>query len=320
MNDINESIYASWFKNKDFKYHMINEKNKLITTSFINKIFKNYNLKHKVINLENFQEAMVHISYLERTTITEKTAKILKKVIPISDTDMKTAIKLRTKCYNRLEFLGDAVIHHTLAYYLFHRYENQDQGFLTKLRTKLEKAETLSNLSKKLGLHDYAIIARNIEQSNGRILDVHLTEDIFEAFIGALSEEISHEKCRDFIISIIEKEIDIAELLLYDDNYKDKLMQYFHKQKWKDPKYYEDESQQKSIEIGCQEIRSFTVYIKTVEGKILGKGTGNTKIKAEQNAAYNALIGLNVLNNNDSNNSDYYGSDCSDSDSDFFIQ
>jgi ribonuclease-3 len=302
----NQSLWSTWFKNGDFKNHIINENNIPITKEFIESIFKKYNFKHKVQNLELFQLAMVHISYLDRTTLTEKTAKLLKEVIPISDDMKDLAMPLKKKCYGVLEFRGDAVIHDIIAEYLMNRYPDEDEGFLTKLRTKLERDETLSYLSKKIGLDKYVVIARNIEQSGGRLNNVHLTEDAFESFFGALKNETTYEKCAELLISIIQEEIDIAELINNDDNYKDRLMRAFHKEKWNEPKYIEDKSLQTNIKDGCQEIRSYTTYVQNPDGKIIGVGVGNTKIKSEQNAAYNSLIALNMINDNDSD-SDYYG-------------
>lgn len=311
--------YENFFKDGDFKNHIINEKNIPITVEFIESIFKKYKLKHKVKNLENFQLAMVHISYLNRTTLTEKTAKILKDVIPISDENRLQAMSLQDKCYGRLEYLGDAVIHCIFAEYLFSRYPGENEGFLTNLRAKLEKADSLSELSIKIGLHKYAIVARNIDQCSGRLENTHLTEDIFEAFFGALSLEASYDKCKSLLISIIEAEKDMAEVINIDDNYKDKLMQYFHQMKWNDPKYCEDLSQQKTIKDGCQEIRSYTTYIKNVVGKIIGVGIADSKIKSQQEAAHNALITLGAIKTDD-NTSDYYGEASSqdDEDSDYF--
>ena len=73
----------SMFKDDNFKLHMLNEKNVKITKTFINDIFKKYDISHRVKNLENFQLAMVHISYVNKQTITEKTAKLLKNIDPI---------------------------------------------------------------------------------------------------------------------------------------------------------------------------------------------------------------------------------------------
>ena len=322
ITDINDIKNMNlWFKNGDFKNHILNEKNIPITKKFIENLLKKYGLHHKVINLDNFQLAMVHVSYLERSTIPEKTARLLKDVLPISSEDRKKAMPLKTKDYGRLEFLGDAKLSDVYARYLFDRYENDDEGFLTKLRIELEKDETLSRISKKLGLEKYAIVARNIEQSNGRQSNVHLTEDILEAFIGALSLECSHDECEKFIISIIESEIDIAELISTDNNYKHRLMTFFHKIKWGEPKYHEDVSQRKNSKEGCVEIRSYTTYIKNPSGEIIGVGEGNSKQKSEKNAAYNALILLGDIKEESDNESDYYGELTDnelDSDSDYY--
>lgn len=299
----------SWFKNGDFRYHILNENNIPITIEFINNIFKRYNFKHRVKNLANFQLAMVHVTYLDKEFISEKTAKMLKDIEPISDEDYPDAFPLQPASYGRLEYLGDAVIHHAIADYLYERYENREEGFMTKLRTKLEKAETLSYLAKQLELHKYAIIARNIEKVNGRIYNIHLTEDIFEAFIGALSLETTYEKCKEFIVSVFEAEIDIAELIYHNDNYKDQLMQYFHKLKdprYKEPRYYEDVSQQKIVKNGFNEYKLFTSVVKKGD-EIIGVGVGNSKSKAEQNAAYNALVKLGVIETNSNDENDYYG-------------
>jgi dsRNA-specific ribonuclease len=306
-NNINQNV---WFKNGDFRNHILNEKNIPITENFLNKIFKKYDFDHEVKNLNNFQIALTHVSYLNRTIVKDKTAKLLKDVTPISDNDRKNAMPLQSKDYNTFEYYGDSVIHLILTQYLYKRYPSKDTGFLTKLRTKLEKAETLSYLSKTIGLDKYVVIGRNMEQNNAREVDVHLTEDIFEAFIWALFLESSYEKCNNFLISLIEKEIDFAELINIDDNYKEKIMQYFHKMKWKDPKYIEKKEDRKTNS-NCHEQEFVVCLMEQENDTIIGIGTGNTKAKAEQSAACNALIKLKVYDNNNGNdnNSEYYGSD-----------
>jgi dsRNA-specific ribonuclease len=295
------------FKNNNFKLHILNEKNIPITKEFIESVFKKYDFNHEIQNLENYQLAMIHVSYLNRSTITEKTARLLKDVLPIDDEqiNINNVFPLQEKCYGRLEYKGDAVLHHIIADYLFERYPNEDEGFMTKLRTKLEKCETFSELAKKLGLHKYAIIARNIEQSGGRYNNTHLTEDIFEAFFGALSLECDYKNCSTFFVNIIEKEIDIAELIYVDDNYKDRIMQYFHKMKWPEPKYIEDTKL--SREAKDNEPRIFVIYVKNPMGKIIGVGEGHSKAKAEQLAAFYSLIELGVIKPDQKNDNDYYG-------------
>lgn len=309
-----------WFKDGNFKNHILNEKNIPITEDFINSIFKKYKFKHKVKNLELFQLAMIHVSYLDHPTVIEKTARMLKDVEPISDKHKNSAMPLKNEDYDRLEFLGDAVIHNILAEYLYERYDEEKSGFLTKLRSKLEKDESLSKISKKMGLHKYAVIARNLEQSNGRKDNVHLTEDILEAFMGALRKETTFEECKQFYISIVEKEVDFAELLSVDDNYKHQLMTLFHKLKWsKEPKYYEDVSKRINNKEGCVETRMYTTYVTKAKedgGEIIGIGKGDSMIKSHQNAAYNALVSLGTIqeNNDGDDNCGYFG-EASDDDS-----
>lgn len=270
----------------DFTLHILNEKNKIITEDFINSLFKKFKIKHRVKNLEMYQRAMFHISYLKKNVLTDKTAKLLKDIPPIADSS--GVMPLQDKSYERLEFLGDAVIHHVIAEYLYNRYDDKDEGFLTKLRTKIENKKTLAYLSRRLGLNEYAVFARNIELSGGRMNNISIMEDIFEAFIGALSKEATYELCREFIINIMEKELDIAELINTENNYKEMLMQYFHTMKWPDPIYSTDEI------IGEGTRRKFKMAVKKVNC-VIGTGIGTSKKEGEQNAARMALITYGVL-------------------------
>ena len=89
------------------------------------------------------------------------------------------------KNYERLEFLGDAIIKPIISIYLVERYPYENEGFLSTLRTKIESTNTLSHFFKCLGLHDYILLSQSVEQENGRN-NIHILEDCFEAFIGAL--------------------------------------------------------------------------------------------------------------------------------------
>jgi len=283
------------FKNGDFKNHILNEKNKFITENFINNIFKTYNFSHRVQNLQNYQIAMTHVSYLNKTFLKEKTAKILLDIPPISELDKRNAIPLQQIDYNTFEYYGDSVIHLILTQYLYDRYPSKDTGFLTKLRTKIERAETLSFLSKQLKLHEYVVIGRNMEINNSRENDVHLTEDIFEAFIWAVFLETNFLLCKKLLISILERELDFAEIIKKDENYKEQIMQYFHKMKLQDPKYIENIQHRKTA-VNCHYQEFVINLVEQENGRIIGVGTGNTKIKAEQNAAQNAMEIINKTN------------------------
>ena len=287
--------------NTNVHLYILNEKNKLITEEIIINILQKYGFKYKPKNITNFQRAMIHKSYLHINSCTDKLLKNLKNVSKIEKEVL--AIPLQDFSYERLQFLGDSVIHLIIAMYLFTRYPNEDEGFMTKLRTKLENGDTLSILSKKLELNEYMIIARNIEQLGGRYNNVTILEDIFESFIGALYLEAGFELCKTFIINIIEKEIDITDMIYIENNYKDMLMQHFHTLKWKDPIYHHHQT----IEEGT--IKKFIILVKRKEtDEVLGKGCGTSKKQAEKNAAKNILKSLKILKNEEESDiEDYYG-------------
>jgi ribonuclease-3 len=276
------------FKNNDVKYHILNEKNQYITKRFIESVLSQYNCNHVVKNLDLFQLAMIHISYLEKTSYTDKTLKMIQDTKPIDDgIDVNKIIPLQKDCYGRLEFFGDAVIKNILSNYLYYRYPNEGEGFLTKLRTKIEKSSSLSNLCQIINLHKYAIIARNIEQTNGRITNTKCTEDIFEAFIGALNIDAGFDKTYQFLIDLIENTMDFAEMIDTNDNYKEILMHYFQKQRMGDPKY-----------ITTEKDKNYYTYMKIPSLNIEASSVNKIKVDSEQLCAKQILEKINQNNNN----------------------
>ena len=196
-------------------------------------------------------------------------------------------MELKTESYERIEFLGDSVIRLVMTEYLFKRYEDQQEGFLTRLRTKMENGETLAKISLKLGFGEYVIIGRYYETLNARTENHHILEDLMEGFVGALYLDGGYDICNKFIVNLIEKELDIAEYLHVENNFKDMLLQYYHKLKLNDPLY-------EMIQQNLTEKRVFKMCVKDETG-IKGIGIGTTKKKAEQQAAQNALITYGVI-------------------------
>jgi dsRNA-specific ribonuclease len=285
----------------EYEKYILNEKNQFISKKFIENTLKKYDINHKVQNLDNFKTAFIHTSYLKSQQLTEKFIKLLKEINPISD--KIECIPLQENSYEVLEFLGDAVLHAILAEYLHKRYPDKDQGFLTKLRTKIEKGETLNKFSRILEFNKYAIISRNIELSGGRENNINIMEDIFEAFIGALKLETNYETCQKFVIKLIESEIDFAELNNTDDNYKELLMQYYHKKGYKTTPIYQlintiDEKPRKLFEI----------VVKNPDLIEIGRGIGTSKVSAAQLAAKLALENLGEIKkySEESSDDEYY--------------
>jgi ribonuclease-3 len=87
--------------------------------------------------------------------------------------------------YERIEFLGDALLGMIVANYLYTRFPDQNEGFLSKIRTKIVNGRMLGYLSDKIGFPKFAIISKQVEETGGRN-NFKIMEDIFEAFIGAL--------------------------------------------------------------------------------------------------------------------------------------
>jgi dsRNA-specific ribonuclease len=108
-----------------YEQHVLNEKNKYIDSNFIKGILEDYGLKHKVKNLNNFQLAMIHKSYLKSIQLNEKTIKLMKDVPPLDNKFKKTTLPLQENTYESLEFLGDAVIHLILEHYLYASFSRQ---------------------------------------------------------------------------------------------------------------------------------------------------------------------------------------------------
>ena len=214
-------------------------------------------------------------------------------------------LDLQETSNERLEYLGDAILSATVASYLYERFPNEEEGFMTRIRTKLVNGEMLGSLADKMDLNEHLVISRHVEEKcNGRN-SVKILEDIFESFIGAIyldfnETEVEHPRldfysglgfqiCQVFIISIIEKFVDFSDLILNDYNYKDQLMRYFQQKFKHTPKY-------KEILIeGPPNNRSFTMCVMKNDNTVLAYGKEKTKKKAEQLASKNALINMGII-------------------------
>lgn len=283
---------------------ILNEKNKWITSEFIENMLAKYKVNYKITNLEDFKKATIHTSYLIKSSedfFNSKTKMSFTELDKIDD--VKKAIQLQEESYERLEYLGDSIIHAILAIYFFNRYKNEAEGFMTKLRTKIENGETLYLLTKVIGLNNYVIISRYIEKMGGRENNLHILEDAFEAFMGALYLNAGFDVCRTFMINLMEEEVDFAQILFTETNFKDKLLRYFHQQRWLDPKYFQmDVSGQlhHKLYTVCVKCRKSTLD----DGEIVGTGVASSKKKSEQIAAKNALIFFKVIGESDNVDAD----------------
>ena len=124
----------------------------------------------------------------------------------------------------RLEYLGDAVLSTIVAEYLFNKYPNQDEGFLTKMRSKIVKRKTLNDIADQMGLD--VILS---EYSQGK-MSKSMLGNAFEALIGAIYLEMGYSKCKSYVINnILRQYLDIHNLEEIDDNYKSRLLEWGQK-------------------------------------------------------------------------------------------
>ena len=179
-----------------------------------------------------------------------------------------------TESFETLEFMGDSVLGFVITKFLFDKYEEKQEGFLTKARTKLVRSETLAAIATKLGLNNLIIMdekgLRNGWNNNPNIL-----EDAFEALVGAIYMDLGLLHAKEFILRIYTnpKYIDLNAIMI-DDNFKDHLMKYCQVGNIPLPDYRV---------IGHHEGNFYVdVYI---NGEFGGRGVAKSKKQAEQHAA-----------------------------------
>jgi ribonuclease-3 len=181
----------------------------------------------------------------------------------------------------RLEFLGDSVLNLVIGEYLFSKFPNEEEGFLTKVRAKLVNRIALSLVAENINLGELLIISSSVPKSithNSK----SMLSDALEALIGAIYLDKGIETCKKFIQSkIIEPALQNGEHLI-DENYKSQLLEYAQAKKLAIPVY------QIVSEEGPHHDKTFIAEV-IIGEKVLGEGKGKSKKEAEQNAAQVAL-------------------------------
>ena len=242
--------------------------------------------------------AFIHSSY------TKKVPKEIGENVVLANKP-EGALELMDDDYERLEFLGDAVVSIVVAKYLYERFPDENEGFLTKMRTKLVNGEMLGFLASKIGFGEYAIMSRHIEDKCKGRTSQHILEDIFEAFVGAMFLDfneidnynlldnfysgIGFQICEKFIMHVIEEHVDFSELILKQSNYKEMLNKYFS-DTFETPINFSE-----PLVDGGLNDRLYTVNVLDDQAKIMGTGVGKSKKKAEQYACKDTLINLKII-------------------------
>ena len=177
----------------------------------------------------------------------------------------------------RLEYLGDSILGAVVAEFLYKRFPYKDEGFLTKMRSKIVSKENLSRIAKKLGMSE--LLTAKFENT---LLLQSVNEDTFEAFVGAVYMDRGYFYARKFILQrIFKNHLDIDELEQTDTDYKSQFIEWAQGNKTTFEFVLVSES-------GQGHKKLFSIHLLANEKKI-GEGISHSKKKAEQQACLQAL-------------------------------
>ena len=187
-----------------------------------------------------------------------------------------------TQNNERLEYLGDAVLGTIVAEYLFSKYPNSDEGFLTKMRSKIVKRNSLNKIGDKMGLD---VI---LQEYNNTRLSRSMLGNAVEALVGAVYLECGYDATKRYVIRhLLRKYLDIHELETYDDNYKSQLLEWSQKNgksvSYKVIAKYKFEKRDR-----------FKVAV-LLDGNKIATADDFNKKSAEQMASEKALIALGII-------------------------
>lgn len=273
-----------------------NPTNILLQATDIQSFFADHNIGNVVPrNINLYRNAFVHKSYciMKNDNFESGNAKCPDNCLPLQEMS-----------YERLEFLGDAILGMVVAQYLYERYPDQPEGFLSKVRTKIVNGKMLGYLAEQIGFPKFAIISKQVEDTNGRD-NFKIMEDIFEAFIGAIYTDFQTDQdtvsannivplsgsgffvAELWIVAILEKYLDFAELIQQRTNFKDTLVRYMQCSFQDAPRFLE-----MSV-ITRDNKKVFKYCVRDRADAILGTAEGYSRKEAENMAARAALLYYN---------------------------
>ena len=218
-------------------------------------------------------------------SIKKEDQKIIKAILflfgfePVNINLYKLALLHKSKNKNesneRLEYLGDAVLNLIVAEYLFKKYPYKDEGFLTKIRSKIVSRESLNNLGRKVGLKEL-INFKNVNEYSKNYNSIY--GDALEAIIGAVYLDVGFEYCQEYIVkNIIIPYYNFDELVNKTHNFKSKILEWSQKEK----KLIKFSTKKIILKNNSSQFESILI----IENKEISKGFGSNKKRAEKDAS-----------------------------------
>lgn len=183
--------------------------------------------------------------------------------------------------YQRLEFLGDAVLGMLLAEMLYNRYPEWHEGDLSQLRSRLAGQDILAERARTLGIGKYLLLGRGEEQTGGMEKD-SIIADVLESIIAAIYCDSGLQAARTLVARIFGELIDAPDLLVLGRDSKSELQEYLSSINCPPPEYRLIE------ESGPPHDRLFIFHLLSGD-RVIGIGQGKSKKSAQQAAAAEAL-------------------------------
>lgn len=182
----------------------------------------------------------------------------------------------------RLEYLGDAVLGTIVAEYLFKKYPNSNEGFLTKMRSKIVKRKSLNKIGDKMGLDVL------LSEYNNTRLSRSMLGNAVEALVGAIYLDCGYRQTMNFVVrKMLRNYVDVHNLERFDDNYKSQLLEWCQKNgqnvNYKLLARYKFEKRDR-----------FKVAV-MVDGQKIATADDFNKKSAEQMASEKAMVALGLM-------------------------
>jgi ribonuclease-3 len=185
----------------------------------------------------------------------------------------------------RLEFLGDAVLGLVVAEYVFARYPDQDEGWLSRARSALVRSSALAQMANEIRLGEALLLGKGEDATGGRE-KASILADALEAVIGAIYLDGGWGPARSFVLGLVRDRLDELTDAPGVPDAKSRLQELASRDLHTPIRYDVDE-------VGPEHDKTFTATA-VVGGRLLGRGTGRSKKEAEQLAAHEALLSLAV--------------------------
>jgi ribonuclease-3 len=186
--------------------------------------------------------------------------------------------------YQRLEFLGDAILGLLLAEMLYERYPEWDEGALSQLRSRLAGQDILADRARKLGIGSFILLGRGEQLTAGREKD-SIIADVLEAVIAALYLDSGLPAARTLVVRLFDELAAAPERLVLGRDTKSELQELLSLYEYSPPEYRLIE------ECGPPHDRLFRFQV-LVDARVIGEGEGKSKKNAQQAAAAEALVAL----------------------------